>query len=99
MSGKGLVLVRDNLVDLAVNDAEYALQVTGITGFVAGHVADQFLNAGYQVRGSVVRMFTEAMVWLNPRAIQHHTGHESPGAHRHSKASWVGVRAGRQPDR
>ena len=57
MSDKGLVLV---LISrrFCLYHIEYVLQVTGVTGFVAGHVADQFLAAGYRVRGSVVLMFT-----------------------------------------
>lgn len=27
--------------------------VTGVSGYIAGHIADQFLEAGYNVRGTV----------------------------------------------
>jgi hypothetical protein len=50
MSHKGLVLVR-NFLQSGKYLPKHAIQVTGVTGFIAGHVADQFLNAGYQVRG------------------------------------------------
>lgn len=47
-----LVLVRLPLFFFTLPLSEYVAQVTGVTGFIAGHVALHFLEAGYRVRGS-----------------------------------------------
>jgi hypothetical protein len=52
MSDKKLILVR-GFQAACLSFTDHILQVTGVTGFIAGHVADQLLTAGYRVRGSV----------------------------------------------
>jgi F420-0:gamma-glutamyl ligase-like protein len=52
MSHAGLILVGE-LIEHDPRSIDNAFKVTGVTGFIAGHVADQLVTAGYRVRGSV----------------------------------------------
>lgn len=54
-------MVGFNTDDLAIQLGDKIL-VTGTTGYVGSHVADQILAAGYQVRG-LVRSFYKSQ-WL-----------------------------------
>jgi nucleoside-diphosphate-sugar epimerase len=51
-----------NIMDLAVPKGSTVL-VTGVNGFMASHVADQFVQHGYKVRGTVRN--PEKSAWLH----------------------------------
>ncbi|EXM14662.1 hypothetical protein RAB80_017328 [Fusarium oxysporum f. sp. vasinfectum] len=51
-----------NIMDLAIPKGSTVL-VTGVNGFMASHVADQFVQHGYKVRGTVRN--PEKSAWLN----------------------------------
>ena len=45
--------------------------VTGVNGYIASHIADQLLNAGYRVRGTArdsdkIEMIKEPLIERNP---------------------------------
>jgi nucleoside-diphosphate-sugar epimerase len=51
-----------NIRDLAIPKGSTVL-VTGVNGFMASHVANQFVQHGYKVRGTVRN--PEKSAWLN----------------------------------